>query len=172
LGLVCLSLIPFCAATWIDDCGDDFPYGLALSVTWLVGCLCFNLYRRARVRAQIPAAPKPEWEREPAPLAGARPESEIRIAAIGAGDPAQSKPAPLPLPAPRRLLPRPILNALQTLGLSDTTTHWVQIQKAYRVLAKQCHPDLNPDVTIVGTKFIEIDRAYRLLHAARNRYFP
>lgn len=61
-----------------------------------------------------------------------------------------------------------LVRALQTLGLNGDPS-LDQIHHRYRELAKLFHPDLNPDVTDFGRRFIEIDQAYRKLSKARSR---
>jgi DnaJ-class molecular chaperone len=48
---------------------------------------------------------------------------------------------------------------------------WATIQKRYRELAKKYHPDLNPELTQAGNRFMLYDAAYRKLEAAKFRYF-
>lgn len=60
-----------------------------------------------------------------------------------------------------------LARALNVLGLSGEPS-LEQIHHRYRELAKLFHPDLNPDVTDFGRRFIQIDQAYRKLAKARN----
>lgn len=50
----------------------------------------------------------------------------------------------------------------QSLGLGKTATK-DEIKKAYRSLAKQYHPDLNPEDREAESKFLEIQEAYEIL---------
>lgn len=100
-----------------------------------------------------------------------------------------TRPAPEPAPKPKEPPPPPPLDevhwrhegtqatrltdaraqelarALALLGLSGDPS-LEQIHQRYRELAKLFHPDLNPDVTDFGRRFIQIDQAYRLLSKA------
>lgn len=67
-------------------------------------------------------------------------------------------------------LPKEIESALLTLGLKNCRD-WGTIHKRYRELAKQVHPDLNPDLTAAENRFIVYDHAYRKLVAVKKRYF-
>jgi hypothetical protein len=67
-------------------------------------------------------------------------------------------------------LPREIENALLLLGLKGCRD-WSLIHKRYRELAKKFHPDLNPDLTSAGNRFMIYDGAYRRLHLVKNKYF-
>jgi len=67
-------------------------------------------------------------------------------------------------------LPKEIESALSTLGLKNCRD-WGTIHKRYRELAKQVHPDLNPDLTAAENRFIVYDHAYRKLVAVKKRYF-
>lgn len=63
---------------------------------------------------------------------------------------------------PIAALPPEVVEALSVLGLG-TCRDWEQIHHRYRDLAKQYHPDLNPEITEAGRRFVIIDRAYRIL---------
>lgn len=67
-------------------------------------------------------------------------------------------------------LPREVENALAVLGLRDCRD-WRVIQKRYRELAKQFHPDLNPELTTAGNRFMIYDGAYRRLISVKDKYF-
>ncbi len=71
---------------------------------------------------------------------------------------------------PENFLPEKILQNLSVLGLKPTRD-WNTIHKRYRELAKQYHPDLNPDVTTRGTRFMIYDAAYRNLVKYKKEYF-
>ena len=64
-----------------------------------------------------------------------------------------------------------VLEALTTLGLKPGCT-WKDIHRNYRTLAKQFHPDLNPDITDFGHRFMRIDAAYHKLDKVRAKHFP
>jgi hypothetical protein len=73
-------------------------------------------------------------------------------------------------PQPQNGLPRDLENALAILGLAGCR-EWSIIQKRYRELAKKFHPDLDPDITQVGNRFMIYDAAYRKLEAAKAKFF-
>src|SRR5579871_1245267 len=56
----------------------------------------------------------------------------------------------------------------QTLGVSKTATE-DEIRKAYRKLAKEHHPDLNPGNAEAEKRFKEISAAYTLLSDPEKR---
>ncbi len=68
-------------------------------------------------------------------------------------------------------LPPEVIIALGTLGL-PRGADWHTIHQRYRELAKRFHPDLNPDLTDVGSRFMKVDAAYHKLFAVKHRYFP
>ena len=67
-------------------------------------------------------------------------------------------------------LPGDVVQALKTLGLSEQA-NWGTIHQRYRELAKKYHPDLNPEITIAGRRFITYDQAYRKLATVKTKYF-
>lgn len=72
-------------------------------------------------------------------------------------------------PPPRHGLPAEIVQALAILGLNEKSD-WSQIHNRYRALAKQYHPDLNPEITAIGRRFMTYDAAYRKLSAAKGLF--
>ena len=44
-----------------------------------------------------------------------------------------------------------------------------EIKKAYRELAKKCHPDANPNDNAAAERFKEISEAYSVLNDAKKR---
>lgn len=56
----------------------------------------------------------------------------------------------------------------QTLGIGPTASD-AEVKSAYRRLAKELHPDVNPGDTIVEQRFKEISAAYNLLSNKENR---
>lgn len=68
------------------------------------------------------------------------------------------------------LLPRELSNALHIMGI-PMERDWNNIQKRYRELAKKYHPDLNPEITQAGNRFMLYDAAYRKLEAAKSKHF-
>lgn len=84
---------------------------------------------------------------------------------------APSRPSPAPVPnSTASGLPKEIENALALLGLNGCRD-WGTIQKRYRELAKKSHPDLNPDITSAGNRFMIYDGAYRRLLSVKEKYF-
>lgn len=59
-------------------------------------------------------------------------------------------------------------NPYDVLGLSQTASQ-DEIKTAYRNLAKELHPDMNPGDTIVEQRFKEVTAAYELLSNAEKR---
>ncbi|MCZ4279354.1 DnaJ domain-containing protein [Kiloniella laminariae] len=56
----------------------------------------------------------------------------------------------------------------KTLGVSKTASD-AEIKAGYRKLAKQYHPDLNPDDKAIEQKFKEISQAYNILGDAKKK---
>jgi DnaJ-class molecular chaperone len=56
----------------------------------------------------------------------------------------------------------------KTLGVSREASA-AEIQKAYRKLARKCHPDLNPDDKTAKTKFQEVQAAFDVLNDPKKR---
>lgn len=56
----------------------------------------------------------------------------------------------------------------EVLGVSKTASE-EELKKAYRKLAKQFHPDLNPDDKQAESKFKEVNEAYAVLSDAKKR---
>ncbi|MBC7855815.1 MAG: J domain-containing protein, partial [Pirellulaceae bacterium] len=56
----------------------------------------------------------------------------------------------------------------KTLGVSRGATK-DEIQRAYRLLAKKYHPDLNPDDKTAKKKFQEVQQAYDVLSDEKKR---
>ena len=85
--------------------------------------------------------------------------------------PQQSRATPPPQAKPQTpSLPDDVRRALSTLGLPETRD-WNQIHKRYRELAKLYHPDLNPNLTSAGTRFMVYDSAFRKLSTYKTRFF-
>jgi len=112
---------------------------------WFVKIVCVELSELLLIRWLGKAAPKP------------KPSSQKAN---------RSTPPPIVPDA----LPKEIENALSLLGLKGCRD-WNLIHKRYRELAKKFHPDLNPDITTVGNRFIIYDGAYRRLSLVKEKYF-
>lgn len=67
-------------------------------------------------------------------------------------------------------LPTDVRYALQVLGIPESRD-WNEIHRRYRELAKMVHPDLNPDLTQAGQRFMAYDIAFKKLSTYRQRYF-
>jgi hypothetical protein len=78
--------------------------------------------------------------------------------------------APPPFKSGVAPLPHEVMAALKVLGLGPCRD-WNTIHHRYRDLAKRFHPDLNPDLTSAGSRFIMYDKAYRSLLAVKSKYF-
>lgn len=63
---------------------------------------------------------------------------------------------------------RPDINHYATLGLDRRCTA-AQIRAAYRSLARQHHPDLNPDSTAAVTRTQQLNAAYKILSSPHLR---
>ncbi len=87
-----------------------------------------------------------------------------RKAPVSARHVHQKRPTPPPLLSPD------LIEALHVLGLKPGCT-WRDIHKQYRHLAKQFHPDLNPDITDFGHRFMRVDSAYHKLGKVRAQHF-
>jgi len=60
------------------------------------------------------------------------------------------------------------MNLYQVLGVSESSS-LEEIKKAYRKLAKQFHPDANPNDPVAESKFKEISAAYDILSDTQKR---
>lgn len=89
----------------------------------------------------------------------------------GMGETRPSSAPPGAKTAPPPLLSKDLVDALQILGLKPGCS-WREIHKQYRQLAKQFHPDLNPDITDFGHRFMRVDSAYQKLGKVRSQHFP
>ncbi|MDR2268710.1 MAG: DnaJ domain-containing protein [Rickettsiales bacterium] len=67
---------------------------------------------------------------------------------------------------PEKSIPSNVIEALRILGLT-ATDNWMAIQKTYRMLAKQEHPDTNK--TKDQSRFAKISGAYRTLKKYYNK---
>jgi DnaJ-domain-containing protein 1 len=77
------------------------------------------------------------------------------------------KPTPQPRPAarPAALVPPSLARALATLGLPDHAG-LDDLQRAFRSLARQHHPDKNPGNPQAEDRFKSLNQAYRVARAA------
>jgi hypothetical protein len=126
---------------------------------WFVRITVVELLHFVALRWIVKPAPRAR----PAAEAGAAPEPP----------PAREQTASFRRPEPPRgetEIPAELVRSLQTLGLKGSPS-WDEIHHRYRELAKLFHPDLNPDVTDFGRRFIAIDQAYRRLGRAKGKYF-
>lgn len=82
----------------------------------------------------------------------------------------RATPPPMPPQSARPAVPSDVHAALAVLGLKAGCT-WKDIHRQYRALAKTFHPDLNPEVTDFGHRFMKVDEAYRRLEKVRALYF-
>ncbi|WP_318528353.1 J domain-containing protein [Nonomuraea gerenzanensis] len=82
-------------------------------------------------------------------------------AATCPGKPRVQTPPPPPPRPPRRPAPPPAGRLYDLLGVTSTADP-DDIRKAYRRLARQLHPDVNPDPK-VAARFQEIGEAYHVL---------
>ncbi len=190
---VYFSVVPFLALEYWAEVTDGVPGGLIFPVGFLLfWAFYYTYYKPGFLENRLTAAPAQfnltaiptmilgvliwfvkvtfvelshlvvfQWMvKRPAPKAPPRPSAQTQAQSSAAG----AKPAPPPLLAPD------LIAALQDLGLKPGCT-WKDIHRQYRALAKQLHPDLNPDITDFGHRFMRVDAAYHRLEKARTKHF-
>jgi len=163
------------------------PSGLIFPLGFLIfWAVYYTYYRPTVLEEKIFFRERWNWEAIPQVLFGVA----IWFVKVSIGDllailkfpfraPPKRQPAPRPvarivysataLQNPEQL-PREIQSALADLGFASQVK-WEEIQHRYRALAKRYHPDLNPDITRSGTRFMRLDQAYRRLAHVKHRYF-
>jgi hypothetical protein len=196
---VYLSVIPFAAAEYFTEVSFDLlPGGLVFPVGFLLFWAFYYTYYKpgflenrlvSPQKMNVAAIPTLvlgiliwfvkvtlvevshlllfQWITKPKPTpkrAAARPAQAGRTS-TGSG------PHTVPPTKPPSLLTPDLVLALQVLGLKPGC-HWRNIHKQYRALAKQFHPDLNPEITDFGHRFMKVDDAYHRLEKVRSKHFP
>jgi len=196
-GRVYFSLIPFLAAEYFAEISYDLiPAGLVFPTGFLLFWAFYYTYYkpgflegRLSDRANHGIAHIPtlflgvliwfvkitlteighvvlfRWARAPKPQPVFRPHARAHAA-----PPPRPRSVGQPPPMPPIALPPDVLAALGTMGL-NAHSDWNHIHRRYRELAKQLHPDLNPDITGAGNRFITVDGAYRKLSSVKEKYF-
>jgi len=111
------------------------------------------------------------WAPGPKPRAASREPRRENTGSYRADSGASPGIAPAAAAPPPLALPPDVMKALALLGLPAERMPWKNVQRRYRELAKKFHPDLNPEITAAGRRFMAVDAAYRRLLAVRGRYF-
>jgi len=139
--------VPCCLALewFLEAQMDGLPPGLGFPVGFLLfWAFYYTFYRSGLIESKLGSSIRP---------------NEKKVA----------QPTSPPVASPQGL-PKEIENALSLLGLKGCRD-WGIIHKRYRELAKKFHPDLNPEITTAGNRFIIYDGAYRRLSAVKEKYF-
>lgn len=138
---------------WMEFQLDSFPTGISFPFGFIMFWTFFYTFRSPiKTKTTQFSKPKPQFKNEAASY-------QFKSASKSAADEIKISPVPQEIEA-----------ALLVLGLKDCR-EWNVIHKRYRELAKQVHPDLNPDLTAAENRFILYDGAYRKLMAVKDRYF-
>ncbi len=188
--MVYASVIPFAVAEYIAELQFQFmPGGLVFPVGFLLfWAFYYTFYKPGFLEERLSSSAEWNLARVPALLLGVM-IWFVKVSFVELGQlvvsqwvpvkkpQAKSKQAPRPAAAsqsapvkPPPLMSVDLLEALQILGLKPGCT-WRDIHRNYRTLAKQFHPDLNPEITDFGHRFMKVDQAYHKLEKVRAKYF-
>jgi hypothetical protein len=190
---VYISLIPFLALEYLAELSYEvLPGGLVFPLGFLLfWAFYYTFYKPGFLEERLKASPAQwDWFLLPTLLLGVG-IWFVKVTLVELGrlfffswwTPTAARPtpgaahrraapkAPAQKEAPKApAFPPDLADALFQLGLKPGCK-WRDIHKQYRALAKQFHPDLNPDVTD-GHRFMRVDAAYHKLDRARSKYFP
>jgi hypothetical protein len=184
---VYLSSTVFLAAEYVTEASITIiPSGLIFPLGFLIfWAVYYTYYKPTVLEAKLFFPERWNWKAIPTVLLGvAIWFVKVTLSDLGRGAkyffgrraPAARPPLPAARPVALRVvvvetpMPREVLLALQDLGLQSKVP-WEQIQHRYRALAKRYHPDLNPEITRSGTRFMRLDSAYRRLAHVKHLYF-
>lgn len=185
-----LMLVPFLVAEyWTELRFETLPSGIVFPTAYvLFWAFYYTYYRPGVLESQLSGPTKWDLHSIPTVFMGTviwfvkvmvveltdvilssllRGKKKTKARPVAANHAARPEPRPASGPAP---LPKEIENALAILGIRGCRD-WRTIQKRYRELAKLYHPDLNPDITTAGNRFMIYDGAYRKLTVVKDQYF-
>ncbi len=149
---------------------SNFPVVVMGSAIWLVKATIMELGSLIFTGKKAPQAarPQPQQARPRPHNPGFYRQGQTFRPGFQTQGPARQTPPPQRPTVPP--LPSEVMTALAALGLRDTR-NWDEIHRRYRELAKKFHPDLNPEITSIGNRFMAVDAAYRKLNGVKDKYF-
>ncbi len=193
---VYLSVIPFAAAEYFTELSIEMlPGGLVFPVGFLLfWAFYYTYYKPGFLENRLASPQKVDLAGIPTLMIGiliwfvkvtmvelshllvfqwvTKPKPEPRRATAHAKAKHTHGSGPHAVPnKPPSLLSPDLVQALQILGLKPGCG-WKDIHRQYRALAKQFHPDLNPEITDFGHRFMKVDEAYHRLSKVRAKHFP
>lgn len=177
----------FLAAEYVTETSlSVVPSGLIFPLGFLIfWAVYYTYYKPSFLETQLFFPERWNWNAIPVVILGvaiwfvkASLHDAVRIAKFCFGvrrkppalAPALTRAGTLAVVSKKMELPPEVKAALEDLGFEGIVS-WELIQHRYRVLAKRYHPDLNPEITRSGNRFMRLDASYRRLASVRHRYF-